>query len=134
MMLMPYSVLMRLSRYQTMYSSSIAVNSSIVTPRKLLLWKNSCLRRPKNPSAAALSGEQPFALIDRVSPDNAAAEGFFGRLKNELFYGRDWRGVGYEELRERLAAYLTHYNETRIKKSLDWMSPVQYRRSLGLAA
>lgn len=64
----------------------------------------------------------------------AAAEGFFGRLKNELFYGRDWRGVGYEEFRERLAAYLTHYNETRIKKSLDWMSPVQYRRSLGLAA
>lgn len=63
-----------------------------------------------------------------------AAEGFFGRLKNELFYGRDWRGVGYEEFRERLAAYLTHYNETRIKKSLDWMSPVQYRRSLGLAA
>ena len=68
------------------------------------------------------------------SPDNAAAEGFFGRLKNELFYGRDWRGVGYEEFHERLAAYLTHYNETRIKKSLDWMSPVQYRRSLGLAA
>ncbi|WP_291802891.1 IS3-like element ISBlo11 family transposase [Bifidobacterium sp.] len=68
------------------------------------------------------------------SPDNAAAEGFFGRLKNELFYGRDWRGVGYEEFRERLAAYLTHYNETRIKKSLDWMSPVQYRRSLGLVA
>ena len=68
------------------------------------------------------------------SPDNAAAEGVFGRLKNELFYGRDWRGVGYEEFRERLAAYLTHYNETRIKKSLDWMSPVQYRRSLGLAA
>ena len=34
------------------------------------------------------------------SPDNAAAEGFFGRLKNELFYGRDWRGVGYEEFRD----------------------------------
>ena len=67
------------------------------------------------------------------SPDNAAAEGFFSRLKNELFYGRDWRGVGYEEFRERLAAYLTHYNETRIKKSLDWMSPAQYRKHLGLA-
>ncbi|MFQ6232385.1 IS3 family transposase, partial [Bifidobacterium longum] len=37
-------------------------------------------------------------------------------------------------LPERLAAYLTHYNETRIKKSLDWMSPVQYRKHLGLAA
>lgn len=66
--------------------------------------------------------------------DNAAAEGFFGRLKNEFFYGRDWSGVGYEEFRKRLAAYLTHYNETRIKKSLDWMSPVQYRKHLGLAA
>ena len=42
------------------------------------------------------------------SPDNAAAEGFFGRLKNEFFYGRDWRGVGYEEFRERLSTYLTH--------------------------
>lgn len=129
----------------------MSMNPSIETPAKLLLWKNSCLGRPKNPSAAALSGEQPFAPVERVnllssqmrirsmsakgcSPDNAAAEGFFGRLKNELFYGRDWRGVGYEEFRERLAAYLTHYNETRIKKSLDWMSPVQYRRSLGLAA
>ena len=68
------------------------------------------------------------------SPDNAAAEGFFGRLKNEFYHGRDWRGVGYEEFRERLAAYLTHYNETKIKKSLDWMSPLQYRKHLGLAA
>ena len=172
MMPVPNSVLILLSRYQTMYSSSMPMNPSIETPAKLRLWKNSCLGRPKNPSAAALSGEQPFAPVERVrllsvqmrirsgchyrwdewiriceehglirsmsakgcSPDNAAAEGFFGRLKNELFYGRDWRGVGYEEFRERLAAYLTHYNETRIKKSLDWMSPVQYRRSLGLAA
>lgn len=66
MMLMPNSVLILLSRYQTMYSSSMPMNSSMVTPAKLRLWKNSCLRRPKNPSAAALSGEQPFALIERV--------------------------------------------------------------------
>ena len=68
------------------------------------------------------------------SPDNAAMEGFFGRLKNVFFHCRDWRGVGYERFRERLAAYLTHSNETRIKKSLGWQSPVQYRKSLGLAA
>ena len=66
-------------------------------------------------------------------PDNAAAEGFFGRPRNGFFHGRDWRGVGFEEFRERLTAYLTHYNETGIKKSLGWMSPVRYRRSLGLA-
>lgn len=68
------------------------------------------------------------------SPDNAAAEGFFGRLKKEFFRCRDWRGVGYREFRERLAAYLARYDETRIKRSLGWQSPVQYRKSLGLVA
>jgi len=27
------------------------------------------------------------------SPDNSVCEGFFGRLKNEMFYGRSWQGV-----------------------------------------
>ena len=42
-----------------------------------------------------LQEPRPDAVDERegCSPDNAAAEGFFGRLKNELFYGRDWRGV-----------------------------------------
>ena len=29
--------------------------------------------------------------------DNSACEGFFGRLKNEMFYGRSWRGVTIED-------------------------------------
>ena len=66
MMLMPNSVLSLLSRYQTMYSSSMPMNPSIETPAKLRLWKNSCLGRPKNPSAAALSGLHPFAPVERV--------------------------------------------------------------------
>ena len=65
MMLMPNSVLILLSRYQTMYSSSMLMKPSTETPAKLRLWKNSCLRRPKNPSAAALPGEQLFALMER---------------------------------------------------------------------
>lgn len=68
------------------------------------------------------------------SPDNAACEGFFGRLKNEFFYGRDWRGVAADEFIARLDAWLRYYNEGRAKQSLGWMSPKQYRRSLGLAA
>lgn len=31
------------------------------------------------------------------SPDNAACEGYFGRLKNELFYPRDWQGTTIEQ-------------------------------------
>jgi transposase InsO family protein len=66
------------------------------------------------------------------SPDNSACEGLFGRLKNEFFYFQDWIGVSMEEFICRLDAYLRYYNESRIKQSLGWLSPNQYRRSLGV--
>ncbi|MDO4482694.1 MAG: IS3 family transposase [Bacillota bacterium] len=66
------------------------------------------------------------------SPDNSACEGFFGRLKNEMFYGRSWSGVSLEQFMEKLDQYIHWYNEKRIKLSLGGMSPVEYRRSLGL--
>lgn len=68
------------------------------------------------------------------SPDNSACEGLFGRLKNEFFYHRDWSGTTVDEFIGQLDAYLRYYNEDRIKQSLGWMSPNQYRRSLGIAA
>lgn len=68
------------------------------------------------------------------SPDNAACEGFHGRLKNEFFYNRDWRGVMIESFVAQLDEYLHWYSEDRIKISLNGMSPMNYRRSLGLAA
>ena len=67
------------------------------------------------------------------SPDNSACEGFFGRLKNEFFRYRDWEGVTAEEFMGRLEAYLVYYREERIKKSLGWLSPMEYRRKLGYA-
>lgn len=68
------------------------------------------------------------------SPDNAACEGFHGRLKNEFFYNRDWHGVSIESFVAQLDEYLHWYSEDRIKISLNGMSPMNYRRSLGLAA
>ncbi|TYC86195.1 IS3 family transposase [Acetobacterium wieringae] len=67
------------------------------------------------------------------SPDNSACEGFFGRLKNEMFYGQSWKGVTIESFMYELDEYLKWYNNSRIKMSLDGMSPILYRRSLGLA-
>lgn len=68
------------------------------------------------------------------SPDNSACEGFFGRLKNEMFYNRSWSGVTIKQFIAILNEYLSWYNETRIKTSLGNMSPLEYRRSLGLTA
>ena len=66
------------------------------------------------------------------SPDNSACEGFFGRLKNEMFYGHSWKDISVESFIEAVNMYIRWYNEARIKESLGWMSPMQYRRSLGL--
>ncbi|MBI9096388.1 MAG: IS3 family transposase [Sphaerochaeta sp.] len=68
------------------------------------------------------------------SPDNSACEGFFGRLKNEMFYNRSWSGVSLEEFYAQLDDYICWYNEKRIKLSLGGRSPLDYRRSLGLVS
>lgn len=66
------------------------------------------------------------------SPDNSACEGFFGRLKNEMFYCRSWAGITIEQFIDILNEYIHWYAEKRIKLSLGGMSPLDYRRSLGL--
>lgn len=49
------------------------------------------------------------------SPDNAAAEGFFGRLKQEFFYERSFAGVSMGEFIDLLDEYLVWYRDKRIK-------------------
>lgn len=68
------------------------------------------------------------------SPDNAACEGFFGRLKNEMFYGRSWIDVSMEAFIDEINNYINWYNTKRVKQSLGYMSPIEYRHSLGLTA
>ncbi len=57
------------------------------------------------------------------SPDNSACEGFFGRLKNEFFYGRDWQGISTASFIEKLNGYMIWYRDERIKMSLGALSP-----------
>jgi len=68
------------------------------------------------------------------SPDNSRMEGFFGTMKNEMFHGRDWSVATLEDLEQGIDEYMRWHNEKRRKRSLGSMSPLQYRRSLGLAA
>lgn len=65
--------------------------------------------------------------------DNAACEGFFGRLKNEMFYHQSWSHISTKEIIHILDEYLVWYNEKRIKLSLGGMSPLEYRRSLDVS-
>ena len=96
-----------------------------------------------NAIARLNANEHPIVHSDRGShyrwpgwierPDNSACEGLFGRVKNEMFYNRNWSGVSIEKFKDILNTYLIWYNEKRIKVSLGNMSPKEYRQSLGLA-
>ncbi|MGE1597794.1 IS3 family transposase [Escherichia coli] len=57
--------------------------------------------------------------------DNAVMENFFGHLKEEMYYRRDYRNV--EELENAVNEYITYWHQKRIKLSLGGLSPVEYR-------
>ena len=66
------------------------------------------------------------------SADNSACEGFFGRMKMEMFYGRSWFGVTLDELIDRINDYMKWYREKRLKLSLGGLSPMEFRRYNGI--
>lgn len=57
--------------------------------------------------------------------DNSLTENFFGLLKSELFYMKEYKII--EELEKDIIEYIDYYNNKRIKGKLKGMSPVQYR-------
>ena len=66
------------------------------------------------------------------SPDNSACEGFLGRLKNEFFYGHDWKLVSIDQFIAELDEYILWYNQKQIKCSLVGLSSIDYRKQLGI--
>jgi transposase InsO family protein len=66
------------------------------------------------------------------SLDNAVCEGFFGRLKTEMYYGLEWAGVTLENFMQHVDTYIRWYNELCIKLSPGAVSPKMYRRQLGI--
>jgi transposase InsO family protein len=57
--------------------------------------------------------------------DNAVMEGFFGILKSEFFHGHRFSDL--KSFVRQLKAYISYYNNERIKVKLKGLSPVDYR-------
>lgn len=64
--------------------------------------------------------------------DNAVIENFFGIMKSEFLYLKEFEGI--EHFKQELAKYINYYNNKRIKAKLKGMSPVQYRTHAQQAA
>ena len=58
--------------------------------------------------------------------DNATMESFFGRLKTECFYGREFKTK--EEIVDAARDYWDYYNHRQIQLKLKGLSPIQYRK------
>lgn len=57
--------------------------------------------------------------------DNSVMENFFGLLKSELLYLKEFESAGH--FRKELEEYLVWYNEKRIKVKLKGLTPLQFR-------
>lgn len=59
--------------------------------------------------------------------DNSPMENFFGKMKNEMFYGKEYTFKTLEELKVAMEKYIDYYNNHRIITKLKGLTPVQYR-------
>ena len=59
--------------------------------------------------------------------DNCIMETFFGRMKNEMYYGYEKQYSSFEEFSKAVEEYIDYYNNKRIQAKTKWMPPVQYR-------
>ena len=57
--------------------------------------------------------------------DNSVMESFFGRLKTECYYGKQFET--FEQLEKTIHEYIHYYNHERIQGKLKGLSPVNYR-------
>ena len=60
--------------------------------------------------------------------DNGKIEGFFGTLKNEMFYGYEKEFTSLYDLMLKISDYIYFYNNVRIKTGLNNMSPAEFRK------
>lgn len=61
--------------------------------------------------------------------DNSIMETFFGRMKNEMYYGCEKDFKTFEEFEKAVEEYIYYYNNERIQAKTKWMPPVKYREA-----
>ena len=60
--------------------------------------------------------------------DNGIMECFFGKLKNEMFYGHEYEFKTIDELIQAIDEYIDYYNNKRIRVKNKGLSPIVYRQ------
>lgn len=61
--------------------------------------------------------------------DNCITEAFFGRMKNEMFYGHEKEYSSFETFAKAVDGYINYYNNERIQEKTKWMPPTKFREA-----
>lgn len=61
--------------------------------------------------------------------DNCIIETFFGRMKNEMYYGYEKEYTSFEIFDKAVEEYIDYYNNISIQAKTKWMPPVKYREA-----
>ena len=59
--------------------------------------------------------------------DNCVMENFFGKMKNEMFYGHEYEFTSLDDLQKSMEAYIHYYNTERIQTKLKGLTPCEAR-------
>ena len=81
---------------------------------------------------------QKYGIIQSMSRkgncyDNCIMETFFGRLKNEMFYGSEKEYTSFESFAAAMEEYIDYYNNRRIQVKTKWMPPTKFREASMMA-
>lgn len=81
-----------------------------------------------------IEGHDMVQSMSRVGKciDNAPMEGFWGQMKREMYYGRKF--TDREELLNTMENYIRYYNDERIQRKLDRLTPLEFYNAYFLAA
>ena len=60
--------------------------------------------------------------------DNCIMETFFGRMKNEMYYGYEKDFDSFKSFSKAVDEYIYYYNNKRIQAKTKWMPPAKYRK------
>ena len=101
---------------------------------KLLMHSDQGWHYQMAPYRQALKGRGITQSMSRKGNcyDNSVMENFFGIMKSELLYLKEFNSV--EHFKLELKKYIDYYNNKRIKAKLIGLSPVQYRTQTQRAA
>ena len=61
--------------------------------------------------------------------DNCIMETFFGRMKNEMYYGHEKEYNSFSSFSSAVEEYIDYYNNKRIQAKTKWMPPSLYREA-----